>query len=82
MPAGNVINLISKFLFWRLDSVNIKEKINATNAAIIPRLIVLKVRDINSVVNPFFNWSIFNRNQENGIPIANNGGNEVNKYAM
>ena len=41
IPAGNVINLISKFLFWRLDSVNVKEKINATNAVIIPRLIVL-----------------------------------------
>ena len=77
MPAGNVINRRSKFLFWRLDKVNIKEKINVINVAIMPRLIVLKVRDINSVVNPLFNWSIFSRNQENGIPIENNGGNKV-----
>ena len=81
IPAGNVINLISEFLLWRLAKVNTNEKINVTNAAIIPRPIVLKVRDSNSVVNPFFNWSIFNSNHENGIPIENNGGNKVNKIA-
>ena len=81
IPAGNVINLKIEFLLWRLAKVNINEKINVTNAAIIPRPIVLKVRDSNSVVNPFFNWSIFNSNHENGIPIENNGGNKVNKIA-
>ena len=56
---------------------NINEEKNNVNAAtIIPRLRVLKVKYNNSVVNPFFNWSIFNRNQENGIPIENNGGNK------
>ena len=81
IPAGNVINLKIEFLLWRLAKVNISEKINVTNAAIIPRPIVLKVRDSNSVVNPFFNWSVFNSNHENGIPIENNGGNKVNKIA-
>ena len=81
MPAGNVINLINKLLFWRLASVNTKEKIIVINAAIIPRPIVLKVRDSNSVVNPLFNWSIFKRNQENGIPIENNGGSKVTNTA-
>ena len=81
IPAGNVINRTSKFLFWRLASVNIKEKINVIIAAIIPRPIVLKVRDSISIENPFFIWSIFNRNQENGIPIENNGGNKVTKTA-
>ena len=81
IPAGNVINLKIEFLLWRLAKVNTNEKINVTNAEIIPRPIVLKVRDSNSVVNPFFNWSIFNSNHENGIPIENNGGSEVTKTA-
>ena len=44
------------------------------NAAIKPRQIVLKVRLSNSKVNPFEIWSIFKRNQKNGIPIENDGG--------
>ena len=77
MLAGNVIYLIRELLFWRLARVNIKEKSKVINAAITPRPTVLKVRCSNSVVNPFFNWSKFNRNHENGIPIENNGGNKV-----
>ena len=74
IPAGNVMSFMKKFLFWRLASVNIKEKNKVNNAANIPRETVLNVRDSNSVVNPFFNWSIFIRNHENGIPIEKNGG--------
>ena len=81
IPAGNVINFVIKLLFMRLAKVNIKEKNNVNNATIIPRLRVLQVKYNNSVVNPFFNWSIFNRNQENGIPIENNGGNKVTNTA-
>ena len=81
IPAGNVINFVIKLLLCRLVIVNIKEKNNVNNAAIIPRLTVLKVRDSNSIVNPLFNWSIFNRNQEKGIPIENNGGNKVTNTA-
>ena len=81
IPAGYVINFMRKLLFWRLAIVKIKEKINVNNAAITPRETVLNVRNSNSVVNPFFNWSIFNRNHENGIPIENNGGNKVTNIA-
>ena len=66
IPAGNVIYFMKELLFWRLARVNINDKSNVNNAVIIPILTVLKVRDINSVVIPFFNWSIFNRNQQNG----------------
>ena len=81
IPAGNVMNFIRKLLLWRLAKVNIKESINVNNASTIPRETVLIVRDSNSVVKPFFNWSIFNRNHENGIPIENNGGNKVTNTA-
>ena len=81
IPAGKVMNLMNKLLFLRLASVKIKDKINVVNAVIIPRETVLNVRDSNSVVNPFFNWSIFKINHENGIPIENNGGNKVTNIA-
>ncbi len=55
IPAGNVINLVNRLLFCLLAKVKINDSTNVNNAAIVPRLMVLKVRDSNSAVKPFFN---------------------------
>ena len=81
MPAGNVMNFKSEFLFWRTAKVSIKENIIVIKAVINPRPIVLKVRISKSKFKPLCIWSIFKKNQNIGIPIEKSGGNIVTNTA-
>jgi len=57
----------------------------AINAVKSPRLKVLNDRLSNSIDNPFWIWSIFNRTQKNGIPKEKIGGNKdiiIAKWAL